>query len=378
MPARIGLEHKLDWDTRQPLQHGMIQVTLPVLEQQDFDRTPHRNPTENQQALLEALNECPLDVAQQAAQPETPGEYAQGGDECEASNPHAASKVSLTLLVRSAKVYVNGIGRVGRVRAQRLGKVNEQTQGLCRPVSPRAGEDVALGATVQRSLLKWRGIQRVEQLRQTAYADFDRGHGFALDMMVTQSECVSGTAGRTALREAGTIASGGSAPRGLYYRRGSKRRRGKWRAGRPVTKWYQRTSEQPVRRKLKMHGYVTNIERDTLANDDYRRVLYTGPNTQLVLMTLQPGDEIGEETHEEHDQFIRVEAGAGVVLLNGERHTLSDGSAVVIPAGVRHNVFNMSVDAPLRLYTLYSPPEHPDGTLQHTKADEAAAKSGGR
>jgi len=127
-----------------------------------------------------------------------------------------------------------------------------------------------------------------------------------------------------------------------------------------------------------MHGYVTNIERDTLANDDYRRVLYTGPNTQLVLMTLQPGDEIGQETHEEHDQFIRVEAGAGVVLLNGERHTLSDGSAVVIPAGVEHNVVNMSDDVPLRLYTLYSPPEHPEGTVQHTKADEAAAKSAGR
>ncbi len=126
-----------------------------------------------------------------------------------------------------------------------------------------------------------------------------------------------------------------------------------------------------------MHGYVTNIERDTRANDDYRRVLYTGPNTQLVLMTLQPGDEIGQETHEEHDQFIRVEAGTGVVLLNGERHTLSDGSAVVIPAGVEHNVFNMSDDAPLRLYTLYSPPEHPNGTVQHTKADEAAAKSAG-
>ena len=127
-----------------------------------------------------------------------------------------------------------------------------------------------------------------------------------------------------------------------------------------------------------MHGYVTNIERDTRANDDYRRVLYTGPNTQLVLMTLQPGDEIGQETHEEHDQFIRVETGTGVVLLNGERHTLSDGSAVVIPAGVEHNVFNMSDDAPLRLYTLYSPPEHPDGTVQHTKADEAAAKSARR
>ncbi len=127
-----------------------------------------------------------------------------------------------------------------------------------------------------------------------------------------------------------------------------------------------------------MHGFVTNIERDTRANDDYRRVLYTGPNTQLVLMTLQPGDEIGQETHEEHDQFIRVEAGAGVVLLNGERHTLSDGSAVVIPAGVEHNVLNMSDDAPLRLYTLYSPPEHPDGTVQHTKADEAVAKSARR
>jgi len=127
-----------------------------------------------------------------------------------------------------------------------------------------------------------------------------------------------------------------------------------------------------------MHGYVTNIERDTLANEDYRRVLYTGPNTQLVLMSLQPGDEIGQETHEGHDQFIRVEAGAGVVVLNGERHTLGDGSAVVIPAGVSHNVVNTSDDAPLRLYTLYSPPEHPDGTVQHTKADEAAAQSAGR
>ncbi len=127
-----------------------------------------------------------------------------------------------------------------------------------------------------------------------------------------------------------------------------------------------------------MHGYVTDIERETLANNDYRRVLYTGPNTQLVLMTLQPGVEIGEETHEEHDQFIRVEAGVGVVMLNGERHELSDGSAVVVPAGVKHNVVNISDDATLRLYTLYSPPEHPNGTVQHTKADETAAKPAGR
>jgi mannose-6-phosphate isomerase-like protein (cupin superfamily) len=121
-----------------------------------------------------------------------------------------------------------------------------------------------------------------------------------------------------------------------------------------------------------MVGYVTNIERDTLANEDYRRVLFTGRNTQLVLMTLQPGDEIGLEVHEEHDQFIRVESGAGKAILNGEEHALGDGVAVVIPAGVEHNVVNTSKGEPLRLYTLYSPPEHPDGTVHRTKADEPA------
>ncbi|MGX2032433.1 MULTISPECIES: cupin domain-containing protein [Methylocaldum] len=121
-----------------------------------------------------------------------------------------------------------------------------------------------------------------------------------------------------------------------------------------------------------MIGYTTDIERDTLANQDYRRVLYTGRNTQLVLMTLQPREEIGVETHEEHDQFIRIEAGTGVAVLNGEEHPLSDGVAVVIPAGVEHNVINTSSDQPLRLYTLYSPPEHPDGTVHRTKADEPA------
>lgn len=119
-----------------------------------------------------------------------------------------------------------------------------------------------------------------------------------------------------------------------------------------------------------MIGYVTNIEQDTLANEDYRRVLFTGRNTQLVLMTLQPGDEIGLEVHDEHDQFIRVEAGTGVVVLNGQEHRLDDGVAVVIPAGVEHNVTNTSANELLRLYTLYSPPEHPDGTVHHTKADE--------
>jgi mannose-6-phosphate isomerase-like protein (cupin superfamily) len=119
-----------------------------------------------------------------------------------------------------------------------------------------------------------------------------------------------------------------------------------------------------------MNGYVTDIERDTLENPDYRRVLFTGSHLQLVLMTLQPGEEIGLETHEEHDQFIRIEAGNGTVTLDGARRELSDGVAVVIPAGVEHNVINTSADEPLRLYTLYSPPEHPDGTVHRTKRDE--------
>ena len=121
-----------------------------------------------------------------------------------------------------------------------------------------------------------------------------------------------------------------------------------------------------------MVGYVTNIEDATLENEDYRRVLFTGRNTQLVLMTLQPREEIGRETHEEHDQFIRIESGTGSAILNGEKHRLSDGVAVVIPAGVEHNIVNTSSDEPLRLYTLYSPPEHPDGTVHRTKRDEPA------
>jgi mannose-6-phosphate isomerase-like protein (cupin superfamily) len=121
-----------------------------------------------------------------------------------------------------------------------------------------------------------------------------------------------------------------------------------------------------------MHGYVTDIERDTIANDDFRRVLFTGPNTQLVLMTLRPDEEIGLETHAGHDQFIRIEKGEGVVLLDGEETELAEGSAVVIPAGVEHNVTNTSDAAPLRLYTLYSPPQHPDGTVHHTKREAEA------
>jgi mannose-6-phosphate isomerase-like protein (cupin superfamily) len=122
-----------------------------------------------------------------------------------------------------------------------------------------------------------------------------------------------------------------------------------------------------------MAGYVTNIEEDTIANEDFRRVVFTGPNTQLVLMTLRPGEDIGLETHEDLDQFLRIEAGHGYVQLDGKRTDIEDGSAVVIPAGVEHNVVNTSDDEPLRLYTLYSPPEHPDGTVHHTKREADAS-----
>jgi len=117
-----------------------------------------------------------------------------------------------------------------------------------------------------------------------------------------------------------------------------------------------------------MRGYVTNIETDSLKNTDFRRVLYTAKNTQLVLMSLRAGEDIGEETHT-LDQFIRVEAGQGTAILDGVKHRISDGSAVVIPAGTKHNVVNDSETEELKLYTLYSPPEHRDGTIRATKSD---------
>ena len=117
-----------------------------------------------------------------------------------------------------------------------------------------------------------------------------------------------------------------------------------------------------------MKGFVTNIEEDTLENEDFRRVLYTAKHTQLVLMTLRANEEIGEETHD-LDQFIRVEAGQGLAVLDDVAHRLSDGTAVIIPAGTKHNVINVSDSDELRLYTLYSPPEHRDGTVHKTKSD---------
>ncbi|RJQ13441.1 cupin domain-containing protein [Candidatus Parcubacteria bacterium] len=114
-------------------------------------------------------------------------------------------------------------------------------------------------------------------------------------------------------------------------------------------------------------GYIANIEEETKKNKYFRQVLYTGPNSQLVLMSLRPGEEIGEEVHE-LDQFIRVEQGEGKVVLNGAENEFKEDFAVVIPQGTRHNVINIgSVD--MKLYTIYSPPEHMDGTIHKAKAD---------
>ena len=115
-------------------------------------------------------------------------------------------------------------------------------------------------------------------------------------------------------------------------------------------------------------SYVTDIEKRTLENQNFREVLFTAQHSQLVLMSIGPGEEIGMETHDGIDQFIRIEAGNGKALLNGEEHALEDGTALVIPAGTAHNIINTSVSVRLQLYSLYSPPEHPDGTLHKDKA----------
>jgi mannose-6-phosphate isomerase-like protein (cupin superfamily) len=120
-----------------------------------------------------------------------------------------------------------------------------------------------------------------------------------------------------------------------------------------------------------MKGYIENIEKLTQENDDFRRVLYTAHYSQLVLMSLLPGEEIGEEVHG-LDQFFRIESGIGEAILDGVRHAVSDGFAVVVPAGTRHNIVNTSTSAPMKLYTLYAPPDHQDGIVHPTKADAMA------
>ena len=146
---------------------------------------------------------------------------------------------------------------------------------------------------------------------------------------------------------------------------------------------YQSAQEQSGQPGLQMQmqpdgsavlkGFVGDIEKLTDDNSNFRRVLYTGKNLQLVLMTLKPGEEIGEEVHAGTDQFFRIEEGKGEVRINGESTKINDGDAVLVPAGARHNVVNTG-GGPLRLYTLYAPPQHRDGTVQATKAEAERAK----
>lgn len=123
-----------------------------------------------------------------------------------------------------------------------------------------------------------------------------------------------------------------------------------------------------------MIGYYGHIEELTQANTFFRQVLFTGPHSQLVLMTLQPSEEIGMEVHPDNDQFFRFESGQGKVIIAGTEYAVKDGDVAVVPAGQQHNVINISTINPLRLYTVYSPAHHPDGTIHKTKAEALAAE----
>jgi len=123
-----------------------------------------------------------------------------------------------------------------------------------------------------------------------------------------------------------------------------------------------------------MKGYVINIEKNTLENENFRKVLYTSKYSQLVLMKLNPGEEIGMEVHPDNDQFFRIEQGQGKCIIDGNEYKLEDGTAVVVPAGAQHNIINVSSTEELKLYTIYSPAHHKDGIVRTTK-EEAEADS---
>lgn len=118
-----------------------------------------------------------------------------------------------------------------------------------------------------------------------------------------------------------------------------------------------------------MKGFIENIEKLTLANNNFRHVLYTGQHTQLVVMSLEPKEDIGMEVHQIVDQFLRIEKGEGTVVIDNIEHKIKDGDAIIIPAATRHNIINTSATEELKLYTLYSPPHHKDKTVHKTKAD---------
>jgi len=122
-----------------------------------------------------------------------------------------------------------------------------------------------------------------------------------------------------------------------------------------------------------MNGYLANIEQITLKNTNFRQVLFTGQHCQLVVMTLKPGEEIGLETHASVDQFFRIEQGQARVIIDGKESLAQNNSAIIVPAGAKHNIINASTSAELKLYTIYSPPNHPAGTIHATKAEAEAA-----
>jgi mannose-6-phosphate isomerase-like protein (cupin superfamily) len=124
-----------------------------------------------------------------------------------------------------------------------------------------------------------------------------------------------------------------------------------------------------------MIGYTGQIEELTKANTYFRQVLYTGPHHQLVLMALLPSEEIGMEVHPDNDQFFRFEMGEGKVVIGGEEHLVKDGDVAIVPAGTEHNIINTSTTNPLKLYTIYAPAHHPDGTVHKTKAEALAAEN---
>lgn len=121
-----------------------------------------------------------------------------------------------------------------------------------------------------------------------------------------------------------------------------------------------------------MRGFKSAIEKDSLENNSFRKVLYTSKFSQLVLMSLLPNEEIGMETHAENDQFFRVEKGHGKCIIDGNEYMLADGDAVIVPVGAQHNVINVSTTEPLKLYTIYSPPHHKDGIVRPSKHDAEA------
>ncbi len=121
-----------------------------------------------------------------------------------------------------------------------------------------------------------------------------------------------------------------------------------------------------------MQNYLTNIEEKTVSNSFFRQVLFTSQHVQVVVMSLMPNEDIGEEVHEIVDQFLRIEQGEGKVVMDDVEHNIKAGDAIVVPAGARHNIINTSTENPLKLYTVYAPPHHKDGTIHETKKEAQA------